>query len=505
MLDWTPGPPSTAAGPCCGSKGPHSLVVSVDNPWALGEILHFYRCVNCHSLIVPNGAFHDYSDAEPAQVSWRHYVQLGAGIDVMVNPAERARAPSASRLLDVGCGFGFTLDYWQHATGGEAVGVEPSAFGRLGAKMLGVNLHVALLADVPSLQARQFDVVLSSEVIEHVPDPAAFVRELRRHLAPGGTLVLTTPNAGFVTQEVPLGLVLATLSPGLHKLLLSQAALERLLGNAGFAHVRIDGAGQQLVAWASDKPLSLQENPAALRSSYVSYLGRRWADPSAGLDLRLGFGYRLFRELVNEGRLDEAVPVAAGLRALIQEHYNFDLADPAAVLGAVLPTAQLDDYMAAAPFPLGPILFFRAIAAAQGALPGEDAVAGFALAHEVLAQSIRIRPDHFQEAAMLVWAALLEQAKASLRAGQTGAAASCLARITAAETAAPPDCPTRVPADVAQRALALANEIKLALTPPASPPTPQPPPQTPQPPPQKPRGLSALWQHLRPSKRNQRA
>jgi len=497
MLDWNPGPPSTAAGPCCGSKGPHSLVVSVANPWAPGEILHFYKCADCHSLIVPDGAFHDYSDAEPAQVSWRHYVQLGAGIDVMVNPAERARAPNASRLLDVGCGFGFTLDYWQHAVGGEAVGVEPSAFGRLGAKMLGVNLHVALLADVPSLQTRQFDVVLSSEVIEHVPDPAAFVRELQRHLAPGGTLVLTTPNAGFVTQDAPLGLVLATLSPGLHKLLLSRAALERLLGDAGFAHIRVDGAGQQLVAWASEKPLSLQDDPAVLRSSYVSYLGRRWADPSTGLDLRLGFGYRLFKELVNGGRLDEAVPVAAGLQALIQEHYKFDLTDRAAVLDAVLPTAQLDDYMAAAPFPLGPILFFRAIAAAQGALPGEDAAAGFALAHEVLAQSIHVRPDHFQEAATLAWAALLEQAGVLLRAGQAGAAASCLARIAAAETAPPAGCPTRVPADVAQRALALADEVKLALTPPASP-------AIPQPPKQRPRGFSALWQHLRASKENQR-
>jgi len=497
MLDWNPGPPSTAAGPCCGSKGPHSLVVSVDNPWAPGESLHFYKCIDCHSLIVPDGAFHDYSDAEPAQVSWRHYVQLGAGIDVMVNPAERARTPTASRLLDVGCGFGFTLDYWQHAVEGEAVGVEPSAFGRLGAKMLGVNLHVALLADVPSLQARQFDVVLSSEVIEHVPDPAAFVRELQRYLAPGGTLVLTTPNAGFVTQDVPLGLVLATLSPGLHKLLLSQAALERLLGNAGFAHVRVDGAGQQLVAWASDRPLLLQDDPAALRSSYAAYLGRRWADPSIELDLRLGFGYRFFKELVNGGRLDEAVPVAAGLQALIQEHYNFDFTDAAAVLGAVLPTAQLNDYMAAAPFSLGPILFFRAIAAAQGALPGEDAAAGFALAHEVLMQSIRVRPDHFQEAALLVWAALLEQAGALLRAGQTEAAASCLARIAAAETAPAADCPSRVPADVAQRALALAHEVKLALNPPTSPPIPLPSPQ-------KPRGLSALWQHLRPSKGKQR-
>lgn len=469
MLDWSEGPPSSAPGGCCGSKGPHALIVSTANPWAPGEILRFYRCVNCHSLIVPNGTFHDYSNAAPSEVSWRHYVQIGAGIDAMISPAERARAPNVSRLLDVGCGFGFTLDYWQRTPGGEAVGVEPSAFGQLGAKMLGVNLHVALLADVPSLRGRQFDIVLSSEVIEHVPDPAAFVQELRRYLAPGGTMVLTTPNAGFVAQEQPLGQVLSTLSPGLHKLLLSQAALTNLLQQAGFPHVRVDIAGQQLVAWASNEPISLQDDPVALRSSYIAYLKNRWPDPSLDPNLQFGYGYRAFKELVNAGRLHDALPVAAALQALTQEHYGFDLTDAGAVRNAVLPTEHLDSYMAAAPFPLGPILFFRAMAAAQGALPGEDPATGFALAHEILAHSIRIRPDLFQEAATLAWPALLEQAAALLRAGQAEAAASCLAQITAAVSAPPPSCPINVSIDVAERARTLGNEVERALTPPASP------------------------------------
>jgi len=44
-----------------------------------------------------------------------------------------------------------------------------------------------------ALPAGSFDVVLCSEVIEHVPDPAPALRGLRRLLAPGGTLVLSTP------------------------------------------------------------------------------------------------------------------------------------------------------------------------------------------------------------------------------------------------------------------------------------------------------------------------
>lgn len=45
-----------------------------------------------------------------------------------------------------------------------------------------------------SFSDNTFDLVLSSECIEHTPDPVAAVKEMARVLAPGGTLVLTTPN-----------------------------------------------------------------------------------------------------------------------------------------------------------------------------------------------------------------------------------------------------------------------------------------------------------------------
>ena len=41
----------------------------------------------------------------------------------------------------------------------------------------------------------QFDLITCMEVIEHVADPAAFVKALARRLAPDGLLILSTPNA----------------------------------------------------------------------------------------------------------------------------------------------------------------------------------------------------------------------------------------------------------------------------------------------------------------------
>lgn len=55
------------------------------------------------------------------------------------------------------------------------------------------NLRV-VRDDVTATALGTFDLVLCTEVLEHVPDPVAALRGLRRLLAPGGTLVLSTPQ-----------------------------------------------------------------------------------------------------------------------------------------------------------------------------------------------------------------------------------------------------------------------------------------------------------------------
>jgi SAM-dependent methyltransferase len=46
-----------------------------------------------------------------------------------------------------------------------------------------------------SVLSEQYDVILTQDVLEHVPEPWEFLRELSRLLAPGGTVLIGTPNA----------------------------------------------------------------------------------------------------------------------------------------------------------------------------------------------------------------------------------------------------------------------------------------------------------------------
>ena len=114
-------------------------------------------------------------------------------------------APLAGRsALDVGCGAGLLS--------------EPLA--RLGAQVTGIdaapeNIAVAeahaggagLLIDyracgVESITDERFDLVTAFEVIEHVSDQSGFVRGLARVLAPGGLLILSTPNRTMLSRTL---------------------------------------------------------------------------------------------------------------------------------------------------------------------------------------------------------------------------------------------------------------------------------------------------------------
>jgi 2-polyprenyl-3-methyl-5-hydroxy-6-metoxy-1,4-benzoquinol methylase len=100
---------------------------------------------------------------------------------------------SGKKLLDAGCGTGwfskFSCDRGANVTSMD-LGEKLLSKVALKCKSEGV---VGSILEIP-FENNTFDIVVSSEVIEHVPDPYKAMQELFRVLKPGGTLVLTTPN-----------------------------------------------------------------------------------------------------------------------------------------------------------------------------------------------------------------------------------------------------------------------------------------------------------------------
>ena len=97
------------------------------------------------------------------------------------------RVGAGGRLLDAGCGTGGNLAFF-----GPGVGVDPAAEAVAACRARGLDVVQAGLEALPFADAA-FDVVLATDVLEHVEDDVAALRELRRVAAPGAVLLVTVP------------------------------------------------------------------------------------------------------------------------------------------------------------------------------------------------------------------------------------------------------------------------------------------------------------------------
>jgi SAM-dependent methyltransferase len=104
-------------------------------------------------------------------------------------------------VLDVGTDRGWFLKHFQD-TGAEVFGTQMSApAARVASRLLGREIFLGELADArfPGLS---LDLVCMYNVIEHVRQPRAYLREIHRILRPEGVLVLEVPNAGCPTARL---------------------------------------------------------------------------------------------------------------------------------------------------------------------------------------------------------------------------------------------------------------------------------------------------------------
>ncbi len=171
-----------------------------------------YRCTICgFGRTMPGlkpseiGAFYakyyPLSAATPASVRasavveprWKTWL---SGTD---NIAHQSTQPG-QRVLDVGSASGVSLlEIAQR--GGEAYGVEPDPTASKLARTLKLRVHTGFITDHP-FPDTDFDLITASQVIEHEPDPKAFLRAVSKRLAPSGRVVLAFPNGDALARRL---------------------------------------------------------------------------------------------------------------------------------------------------------------------------------------------------------------------------------------------------------------------------------------------------------------
>lgn len=175
--------------------------------------------------------------------------------------ADAIRPLAGRRALDVGCGAGLLCEPLARL-GAQVTGVDAAseniaaARDHAGAMGLAIDYRQGELAD---LDLPQFDLVCCLEVIEHVADKGAFVAALARRLAPGGLMVLSTPNRTARARLLLVGAAerLGAIPKGTHHWddFVTPAELHELLAAAGLSMGEPRG-----ISWSPLKGLHLSDD-----------------------------------------------------------------------------------------------------------------------------------------------------------------------------------------------------------------------------------------------------
>lgn len=121
-----------------------------------------------------------------------------ARYDLVLDAARKLKLPTTSRILEVGCGDGALSGVLHAGLRLPVNGVDTSTAGlELARQMFAKHCYTGEFRQVSGYDTgfaqASFELVVCSDVIEHVDDPLEMLCEIQRVLTPGGWLIVTTP------------------------------------------------------------------------------------------------------------------------------------------------------------------------------------------------------------------------------------------------------------------------------------------------------------------------
>jgi 2-polyprenyl-6-hydroxyphenyl methylase / 3-demethylubiquinone-9 3-methyltransferase len=170
--------------------------------------------------------------------------------------------PLAGKVaLDIGCGAGLVCEPLARL-GAEVTGVDAAAENVAAASQhaeaMGLDIRY-MAGEVAGQDIGTFDLVTCVEVVEHVADKPAFLRDVAARLAPGGLLVMSTPNRTATSRVLLVGAAEAVgyVPRGTHRWsdFVTPEELEVLLAEVGLVVTARRG-----IAWRLGKGLHLSDD-----------------------------------------------------------------------------------------------------------------------------------------------------------------------------------------------------------------------------------------------------
>ncbi|PVV08632.1 MAG: hypothetical protein B6D77_11385 [gamma proteobacterium symbiont of Ctena orbiculata] len=356
--------------PCivCGNRVGNAIILNASHWHPDYDQLEVARCSQCHSAFTLNATemILPYPAAEAALQDPNfiyliyHYLELVSGLDWKLPLLERLPFSRFNSVLEIGCNVGVTLDYCRTAWDIDALGLEPSAYGVKGGELLKLPIINAYTHEAEALHDRRFSFIYATEVLEHVSDPLAFLKELRSYLEPGGILLITTPCVSALHKDSLPGELYAALSPGAHYFLLSQNELEHLAQQAGFKHADVKLLHQTNVAYLSDKPIEL-DTDYVVDSQLAAYYASK-INQGADIDKRVYLGHLInyYTSALNADTVFDEPDISQQIEHQLSLQFNISLDRPLELAQRAIQAESIFDLGKTIPYSLPSYLYKRA-------------------------------------------------------------------------------------------------------------------------------------------------
>ena len=114
----------------------------------------------------------------------------------------RKNQPPVGRVLEIGCGLGHLLGWLVDHYDIYGTDINPLALYEASKNIPEGKFLLLSAEDLGVFPDQTFHVVISKHVVEHLSDPECAIAEISRVLAPGGLLLLATPNTASIARSV---------------------------------------------------------------------------------------------------------------------------------------------------------------------------------------------------------------------------------------------------------------------------------------------------------------
>ena len=324
--------------PICSSQKLEYLG-KIDDFYKSGKKCNLYKCIKCSVMFYDPFPKENYAQAFRDRIK-KYYIEYDVGLQFMSSLMYPIKNKTFNNVLEIGAGFGFLLDIVnKNIKAKELFAIEPSDNIQFISKYFKIKNCIQDFFPSQQLNKQKFDLIISSEVIEHTFNPYEFINNISKSLSDDGIAIITTPNAEELYKSIKdKNYYAEDLFPGAHTILLNKAIFQNYFNELGLFYKIFTSEGKHnnsrlIIYFSKNNKIIKNIEYKYPTSSEVGEFYKKYLQKSLSnihKDLKYSYIFKLVEYYVNTDPLKEKKELEKLFYAMdyyLKKEYNIIIDD----------------------------------------------------------------------------------------------------------------------------------------------------------------------------------